>query len=290
MDDQYGLNISIFVKIAVFSILIVGAVFFYSKYFGKSIIVFCDVGQGDAAYIRTESGIDVVIDFGPGKKVVECLGKYMPFYDSEIDIALISHFDKDHYDGISYLAPKYKIKRLIYPTCNDKNCQNILNTVKGQKKPYSKIDIIKAGDIVITPLNLPTNSREMSSNDDSEVFRLDLGKISTLFTGDANLQFADGLLDKPDYMVDILKVPHHGSRYNLNSIFLELAEPLVSVISVGKNNQYGHPHKETISLLKALNKNILRTDEEGDILIELSQEGFVIRSQKSKKEYLYKYR
>jgi len=290
MDDQYDFRISNFVKISIFSILVIGILFINDKFLGKSIVVFCDVGQGDATYIRTKSGIDIVIDFGPGKKILDCLGKYMPFYDNEIDIALISHFDKDHYDGISYLNPKYKIKKLIYPDCTDKSCQNILNTVKSLKKPYSQIGIIKAQDIVITPLSLTFNHEKSSSNNDSEVFRIDMNGLSALFTGDANLQLIDGLLDGSDFRTDLLKVPHHGSRYNLNSIFLELAEPLVSVISVGKSNQYGHPHKETISLLKALKNSLLRTDEEGDIVIELLQDYFVVRTQKSGKTYKFKYR
>lgn len=293
MDDQYNFDFSSLMKMIVFSLFVTATIYLASRFFTKSTIVFCDVGQGDAAYIRTKSGLDIVVDFGQGKKILECLGRYMPFYDNEIDVALISHFDKDHYEGITYLNPRYKIKKLIYPRCEDKNC---LSTLKSNTKnttfqriSYARISSIKSTDFLITPLKIPDNGFVKGSNDDSEVFYLKIDKISILFTGDANLDIEYGLLDGSDINVDVLKVPHHGSRYNLNSTFLELADPQVSVISVGNNNSYGHPHREVISLLKALNKKYVRTDTDGDILIELLQEGFVVKSQKSQKQYKYKY-
>lgn len=294
MDDQYNFDFSDLMKMVVFSLLIVIFLYFSSQFFSKSVIVFCDVGQGDSAYIRTKSGLDIIVDFGPGKKVMECLGKYMPFYDNEIDIAIISHFDQDHYEGITHLSPKYKIKKLIYPKCEDKSCISILKpkdeNITFKKIPYDQIGLIKSSDFLIVPLKMPDKGFGKGSNNDSGIFYLQIGKISVLFTGDANLDITKGLSYGSIIKTDVLKVPHHGSRYNLNSTFLELADPLVSVISVGNNNSYGHPHKEVISLLKALSKAYLRTDIDGEVLIELLQEDFIVRSKKSQKQYRYKYR
>ena len=289
MDEQYDFRLQKLIGIVIFSMIIVTGVYIGDKYLRKSTVVFCDVGQGDSAYIRTQSGEDIMVDFGPDKSVLNCIGRYMPFYDNEIDLAFISHFDMDHYGGIVNVLSRYKIKQLIYPECADKKCQELLNSLKSKKIPYSSLNLIKTPEFTLIPMEMGDRGSASGKNNDSEVFRLEIGKMSVLFTGDANLSVSSGPSERSDYLIDVLKVPHHGSRYNLNSTFLELAEPRVSVISAGKNNQYGHPHKETISMLKALKQKYLRTDQEGDVVIELLGESFQVKTQKSGDKYSFKY-
>lgn len=290
MDEQYDFRLHKLIGIVIFSMIIITGVYIGDKYLRKATIVFCDVGQGDAAYIRTKSGEDIMVDFGPDKSVLNCIGKYMPFYDNEIDLAFISHFDQDHYGGLVDLISRYKIKQLIYPECLDEKCRILLNSIKAKKIPYSKINNIKSSDFMVIPLKVASEGLVAGKNESSEVFKLEMEGISILFTGDANLVINSRASDESDYQSDVLKLPHHGSRYNLNSNFLELADASLSVISVGKNNQYGHPHKEVISLLKALKEKYIRTDVEGDVVIELLQEYFQVKTQKSGEKYRFKYR
>lgn len=290
MDEQYDFRAQKILGIVLFSIVIITGVYINDRYLRNTTVVFCDVGQGDAAYIRTKSGIDILIDFGPDNKILNCLGKYMPFYDNEVDLAFVSHFDQDHYGGLSYLSSKYTVKQLIYPECLDEKCRILLNSIKAKKIPYSNVGTIKSSDFMVIPLKIASEGLVEGKNESSEVFKLEMGNMSILFTGDANLAINSRASDESDYQSDVLKLPHHGSRYNLNSNFLELADASLSVISVGKNNQYGHPHKEVVSLLKALKEKYIRTDVEGDVVIELLQEYFQVKTQKSGEKYRFKYR
>ena len=90
-----------------------------------------------------------------------------------------------------------------------------------------------------------------------------------LLLGDLDAPFAERAIQGLNSTIDILKINHHGSKYGLSPEFLELAEPSLGVLSVGKNNWYGHPHPETIDFLKAKNIPFRRTDKEGNVVIDL---------------------
>lgn len=96
-----------------FSFMIIFFVFLSSFFDERTKIVFCNVGQGDAAYIRIRNKIDVLIDAGPDKGVLSCLGKYMPFWDRKIELAFLSHPNNDHYNGYFFIADRYKIDKFI---------------------------------------------------------------------------------------------------------------------------------------------------------------------------------
>ncbi len=90
------------------------AVCMYTYIFNtQSVVVFCNVGQGDAAYLRINNKVDVLIDSGPDSRVLDCLGKYMPFYDKTIELAFLSHPHFDHYGGFLSLAGRYHILKLF---------------------------------------------------------------------------------------------------------------------------------------------------------------------------------
>ncbi len=98
---------------SIFSFTIILYIFLSSYFDQRTKIVFCDVGQGDAAYMRIKNKIDVLIDAGPDKSVLSCLGKYMPFWDRKIELAFLSHPNNDHYNGYFYIADRYKIDKFI---------------------------------------------------------------------------------------------------------------------------------------------------------------------------------
>ncbi len=241
-------------------------------------IVFCDVGQGDATYIRIKNRFDVLIDSGPDRKVLACLGKYMPFYDRTIELFILSHPQQDHLGGLLSIIDSYKIRSIytgknIFPKKLDKIIKD-----KKIRKIYvdmnSVLTILNDRVKFVWP-NSKTGKDRVCENDAnclSIIFLFQENNFKALFTGDTTANVLNSLAkiyreDIED--LNLLKVPHHGSKYGLNSYFLKIADPEVSVISVGKNNSYGHPTNEALSLLRAAKTKIKRTDKNGDIVIKL---------------------
>ncbi len=269
-----------------FSFMIIFFIFLSSFFDERTKIVFCNVGQGDGAYIRIKNKIDVLIDAGPDQKILSCLGKYMPFWDRKIELIFISHNQKDHFGGLNYILDRYQIGTVFL--VNDLNAS--LQSFKRLKQKIIdkkiKIQEAFAGKIIqaVQPHRLDEAKftmiwpiRNLSSNNDNDFSNILLfeennppaGGFRLLFTGDAS-PFVLGRLSHDSLeKVDILKVPHHGSKNGLTKKFLELADPSIAVISVGKNNSYGHPHQRVLNMLKAKNIKILRTDIDGDIIFKL---------------------
>jgi len=257
-----------------FSLMVAFFIFLFSFFDERTKIVFCNVGQGDGAYIRIKNKIDVMIDAGPDKSILSCLGKYMPFWDREIELAFLSHPNNDHYNGYFFIADRYKIDKFItVDTASlivSKTYKKLLQKILNKK---IKIEEAVAGKIIWPGFNIlwpPKNFASNNDNDFSSVILFD----GVLFTGDASPFVLGRLSHSTIGKVDILKVPHHGSKNGLIKKFLDLADPLVAVISVGKNNSYGHPHQKILDMLKAKNVKIRRTDEEGDITFKIPSSKF----------------
>ena len=257
------------------SLLVILIIFFHSFTDGRTKIVFCNVSQGDAAYIRINNSVDVLIDAGPDKSVLSCLGKYMPFWDRKIELAFLSHPNTDHYNGYFFIADRYQIDKFITVKSPivSKTYQKLVDKITNKKISFlfqvagDKIKIQDSQFIFYWP---PVNFVSSNDNDYSSVFSLEKNGFRLLFTGDAS-PFVLGRLSHGSLRkINILKVPHHGSKNGLIKIFLKLADPGIAVISVGKNNSYGHPHQQVLDMLKAKNIHIRRTDKEGDIVFRIS--------------------
>ncbi len=264
-----------------------------------TVVVFCDVGQGDGAYIRINNKIDMLIDGGRDGKVLSCLGRHMPFYDRTIELVLLSHPQEDHYGGLLEVVSRYKIRHFIASPVGNP-AESFQSLVKKLGEKGVRIQALYAGDSVqvadarlrfmwpdsayvrknTTIPQLASTSPHSASgpydryfkessldpNNFSQVFELSQGDKSILFTGDVATDILPGLSRQAIGHVDILKTPHHGSKNGLSSTFLKLADPSVAVISAGKRNSYGHPSKAILDLLRAAKVQIRRTDLEGDIV------------------------
>jgi len=274
------LSVKILVLSIFLSLLIILFAYFSVRDNFKTIIVFCNVGQGDATYIRVKNKIDILIDAGPNNAVLNCLGKYMPFYDREIEIALMSHPQKDHIGGFLSVLQRYRVDKFIMTKIdNPINLFSQLKTIIKMKNipvlfANSDLKFNISGDSfeILWPTERFINENKQSSLDLNYFSIIAVFKENTfrvLFTGDVPPQILNRLLNQSDLESTILKVPHHGSKNGLTAAFLKLADPKVSVISVGKNNSYGHPSKEILEMLKASKTWIRRTDLEGDIVIKI---------------------
>lgn len=278
-----------FLYICIFSLFILLCSLIVVFNHSGTLLVFCDVGQGDGAYLRIKNTVDVIIDAGPDERILTCLSKYMPVYDRTIELAFISHPQKDHYGGFTSILRHYHIKTLIVPPL-DSDSQGF-SELKSQLSNY-KTDVIfsvapqrieLSGDFIYTlwptadylkthlkPIkNSVWLKGTMDPNDISQIFVFEENGFRALFTGDASPATLNLLSDRSKLKADILKVPHHGSHNGLTEKFLNLADPTSAVISVGKHNSFGHPSKNILDLLKAKNINIRRTDIDGDVVFRL---------------------
>lgn len=276
-----SVNVKTLLKGLFFSLLFILVFFFISYFDNRTKIVFCDVGQGDGAYIRIKNRFDIVIDAGPDRKILNCIGRYMPFYDRTIELAFISHDQKDHFGGFDYLLDRYRIKKVFMP-----DLETSLQSFKRLKQKMivkkTRIQVISAGmnlqimnDIFF--IHWPIGHCIAADNNDcSLIFTFKENTFKALFTGDASPKVLNSLSRKSINTVTVLKVPHHGSKNGLTEKFLRLANPTTTVISVGKKNSYGHPSKEILDMLQSHKIKIRRTDKEGDIVFKITNSKYQI--------------
>lgn len=266
-------------KIIFYSLIVVFGLFIIIVYQkikfddGKLHIIFCDVGQGDAIFIRTPAGQDVLVDGGPDARVLGCLSNHMPFWDRTIEMAILTHGQKDHLNGLINVIESYSIlhfgNSLLEEGENDtETVRQLRKVIKDKKVKEEKLEIGKRfktrDNISFTVLWPEAGAISPDPNDRSVVILVSFGNFDALLTGDAPASLGYGE-DKNN--VELLKVPHHGSRTGLTEEFVSEIKPDLAVISVGRNNQYGHPHEEVIRLLGNLGIRTLRTDEDGEIEI-----------------------
>lgn len=250
---------------------------------GKLHVVFCDVGQGDGIFIRTPNKIDILIDGGPDKKILDCLSSHMPFWDRKIELLILTHPHQDHFAGFFDVLGAYDIGSFLTEKLENKSqgFQEFLKavTVKGLKIQYVYAGArIKTTDglrfQIVGPSKrfLAKTSPEGVIGENKEFASLEtlisFGQTSILLTGDSQ---ADELMEAIQSNgldhIDILQVPHHGSKTGLTRKILDELTPIVAVISVGKKNRYGHPSDEVIKLLSNEGIKILRTDQNGEVEI-----------------------
>lgn len=272
-----------FLILSVLLFLLGGILIYQNAIFNdkKLHVVICDVGQGDAIFIRTPNGSDILIDGGPDDSVLDCLGKHMPLWDRAIEIVILTHPHADHLMGLFAVLKNYRIKAFATEELSNKTVgfASLMDKIKAQKIPTRFIfagDRFILKDKVVLEIVGPTKefldktSPGGTIGETSEFASLEnlltYGKFSVLFTGDSQVSELEEMpkLIQHDNL-DVLQAPHHGSRFGLNQEILDILNPELAVISAGKNNKYGHPTQFVLDLLK--NIKTLRTDQMGDIEI-----------------------
>lgn len=234
-----------------------------------------NVGQGDAFFIETESGKQVLIDGGPGRFVLSELGRVMPAYDKSIDLVVATHTDLDHLGGLVEVAKSYHIGQVlengfeagtnIFQIWEDLLKQkNIPRTAAraGDKiilDKNTRLDIFGPFEEDFTPL--PEKANEVMI-----VAKLTFKNRSFLFMGDIGKGDEIRLAESSaDLKSDVLKIAHHGSKYASTNFFLNKVTPEYAAISVGGRNIYGHPAPEVLERLLTLGIPVYRTDRDGRV-------------------------
>lgn len=274
-------------KICALMLLLIASCFVWYAVFAESRegldVYVLDVGQGDSIFIQTEYGVQVLIDGGPGDAALAELGKVLPFYDRSLDVVMLTHPDADHLNGLVEIIKRYKVGMVVETGVLKSTAQYeewnrlveeqnipVVYAVAGERFDLGADVSMK----IVSPTQSEKGSAPSKVNNTSIIARLDYKDVSFLFTGDVEaiterkLAFLSNDLD-----TDILKAAHHGSKTSSSEEFLRRVTPAAAVISVGRNNRYGHPSPEIISRFDALGIPVYRTDMNGTIGIHVFPDG-----------------
>jgi beta-lactamase superfamily II metal-dependent hydrolase len=233
-------------------------------------IHYIDVGQGDCELIQIEDK-NILIDAGTSDK--KALDYLKSIEIKKIDYAIATHPHEDHIGSMDDVIKAFDIVNFYAPkaTTNTKTFENMVKSLKAKdlKMSVPKIgEEITVGNAILTFL-APNGDRYEDLNNNSIVVKLKYGNNSFIFMGDAeDISEGEILKKQLDIKADILKIGHHGSRSSTTQEFLDKVNPKYAVISCEKGNDYGHPHKETLTKLNDKNINVFRTDLNGTIIAE----------------------
>jgi len=264
-----------FVFISLFIILISAIVIYKLVTPQKLKVSFLDVGQGDAIFIQTPSGKQMLIDGGPTNIILSRLDGEMSYFDREIDVIVATHPDADHVTGLIPVLEKYKVHTIIE------------SSVHSDTKVFGELDkhiddeqadmyVARTGDVidfhdgVTAQILYPQKNYQEKKNDTNDAsvsMVITYGEQSFLLTGDLptakeNKLFGSVALPKN---VTVYKAGHHGSKTSSGEQLLSYIKPEYTVVSAGKNNKYGHPNIETIERLQKYTKEIISTIDRGTI-------------------------
>lgn len=249
------------------------------------LIKFYDVGQGDSIFIRTPGNYKILIDGGPNTKVVGYLDRDLGF-DRSIDLVVLTHPQADHLTGLVEVIRHFKVKQVLTSkVANDDAAiyQLWVDTLKRTKTPVSFTsagDKAVLSDQVDLKIFWPKEKEPKVSNlnQAAVVLKITYKDFDLLLTADA---------DRPtqpyttfNQKIEVLKVPHHGSKTAIKEDYLKQLAPQVSVIMVGKTNSYGHPAPELIRQLQSINTKIFRTDQNGTVEIVSDGKKWYTRTQR----------
>ncbi len=243
----------------------------------KLLVHFIDVGQGDCTLLESE-GEFVLIDAGE-KTAADTVCKYLRCRNLKtLKYVIATHPHSDHVGGLTQVLKTFKTENFI--TCETDQSTNtwldVLRTV--DKKNINYIDA-EPGDTYSFgegsfEILAPLGSGYSGYNNYSVVIKAVCGDISFMLTGDAETESENEMLrSKADLSADVLKCGHHGSSTSTSDAFLRAVSPHFAVISCGEDNEYGHPHKETLSKLKKYSIEYYRTDKMGTIIAATDGEG-----------------
>jgi competence protein ComEC len=249
----------------------------------------CDIGQGDSMVINLGNHRGIVIDVGPDAVAEDRCLKALGI--NEIPLLILSHFHADHVAGL----PGAIKNRAVGQVWVSINSAPLVESAMAQSA-LSGVEMIKAvrgmsarvGPLTINVL-WPTLSATSFEEMPGEGSQINNSSIATLITSDAFSIFTGGDLEPPVQEilvkdvgpVDIYKVCHHGSRYQ-DLAFMSALHPRISIISVGAGNTYGHPAVQTLQALARLGSEVLRTDIDGAIAVQVRNHQFTVRRAKGR--------
>jgi competence protein ComEC len=261
----------------VFMLLIIFIDLVLPYFDSSSYVYFFDVGQGDSSMIITPYRKEVILVDTGGVRNRNVSDDVISFMKSKginsVDYMILSHGDFDHMGEAYNISKVMNIKNVIF----NHNSFNELELDFIRYLDDSKINYFKGNN----KLNITDNMRFLNDkvfdneNDNSIIFYLKLYNYSFLFTGDVGVDVEKYLIDNYNLtMIDVLKVAHHGSKTSSSKEFIDEISPKYSIISVGKNNRYGHPNNVVLDMLSK--SKIYRTDIDGSVFFKINDDCLVV--------------
>ncbi|KRU24194.1 MBL fold metallo-hydrolase [Clostridium botulinum] len=233
---------------------------------------YIDVGQGDSILVQTKDK-NILIDAGTRKSSDSLISYLKKQHIKKLDYVIATHPHEDHIGGMPKVIEEFEISNFYAPkkTANTKIFKDMILQLK---KKNLKINVAKKGISLDLSNNssldflAPVKDNYENTNDSSAVVKLTHRNTKFLFTGDAEKTSEKDILNSnEDLSSNVLKVGHHGSHSSSSKEFLDKINPKIAIISCGKNNDYGHPHKETMKELNKRNIEVYRTDIDGNIVL-----------------------
>lgn len=242
---------------------------------GLLTVAVLDVGQGDSIYIESPTGVQVLIDGGPGSAVLRALPEVLPMGDRSLDAIIATHPDADHISGFIDVVERYEVSAYVYPgigkdTVTAKTLERKIDEKNITRVLARRGMMLDLGGGAVLRILYPEKDVSYipsdKANEGGIVAELVYGESEMLFMADVGSGVEARLVQiGKELQSDILKVGHHGSRFSSSAVFVEAVSPEVAVVSVGKNS-YGHPTAQTLATLESVGAEIFRTDEEGTII------------------------
>jgi len=242
---------------------------------GRLVVHFIDVGQGDCEFIEFPNGETMLIDAGEsdaGDTVVDYL---QSFGVSVVDYVVATHPHSDHIGGLPAVFDAFDIKTVYMPDASSSSYtfELLLDKIEAEGcetvQAAAGVSAVSDDDNHLSAyFTAPVSEKYEDLNNYSAVLRLEYEKVSFLFMGDAEALSEKEILKSGNAeYADVLKVGHHGSKTSSSAEFIECISPRFAVFEAGRDNSYGHPHKEVLESFERLGAEILRTDEMGTIVI-----------------------
>lgn len=238
-----------------------------------------DVGQGDAIFIETPGGNQILVDSGPTAQVIKRLHEHMSFFDTTIDMIVVTNPDKDHIGGFIEVLKQYDVGAVLVPgTISETNISKELDRLVqkeidavGAKKITARrgMDFKLDTDVHLVVLFPDRDVSMLSTNEGSIVAKLVYKNTSIMLTGDSPDDIEQYLVSLNPEVLDsnILKVGHHGSKTSTSEAFLHAVSPDIALISAAQNNKYGHPHEDVVARLEKNAVTVWGTYDEGTITV-----------------------
>lgn len=283
MKPKMGIGLSLLLTVHIF----------YKYLDSNTYITMLDVGQGDSVLMELSNNRNILVDTGGilnyekedwqvrKKETNIAKNKIIPYLKSrgigKLEALVLTHGDVDHLGEAMHLLERFKVKQVIMNSGNNNAFENkIIEYCNKHNISYQQISR-KTVKIANQTFSLLNDKDSQNENEDSLVFYTELRGKNILFMGDAGEESEEEILKNYQLpKIDILKVGHHGSRNSSSQGFIDAIKPKYSIIGVGKNNRYKHPHKETLEVLT--DSQIYRTDIHGSIQIKFDKNGYKIRT------------
>lgn len=240
-----------------------------------------DVGQGDSSLLISPNGSTMLVDAGDSDAFEAIDSLLTELEISDIDVLVATHAHSDHIGSMRNVVEKYSIGLFVIPDVeySSKTYSKLIDSIDehGIKTQYAYSgDSINWDDDCTVNILAPVEGASYSESDMNEwsiILRVEYGENAIILTGDAETvseQISMFSNSEDMFKADVLKVAHHGSSTSSSDAFLDAVDPMFAIISLGEDNKYGHPHKETMQKLSERSITVYRTDEYGTVLTVLT--------------------